>query len=173
MTTSSGSTPTPRPPGRILPAANWTTGRTRWVIRWCVLPVIAILAAGCSAGARRASVADWSVTWAEAQRLVPVESSLTLPANQQTCEQVLVSLRKIREPLTASPDEVIEEAAGKWLAQAEHMFFECFASAGSDPPDLAYKRLARLAGLVDEALATAPGQTGVASTAARVAGGKP
>lgn len=119
---------------------------------WVTVLMAVLLVPGCSRGPVRPAPRDWSDTWVAAQELIPPQSPAGVP-DAATCEHVLVSLREIRSELTPAPDKVLEDAVHDWLAQAEHMFFECF-DAGSDPRT-AYERLDRLRQQVDAALEVA------------------
>ncbi|MBY5162654.1 hypothetical protein [Salsipaludibacter albus] len=125
------------------------------------LVLVASLAVlGCAGGSARPTVQDWVVTWTDAQSLVPRRASLEDPLDDERCSRVLVSLREVRDRLVPSPDELVDSAARAWLAQAEHMFFECFSAASSDRPAVAYATLERLRHQVDEALASAASSLG-------------
>lgn len=112
--------------------------------------------AGCR-GTPPPDPAAWVSTWEEAQALVPAQSSLSTPPSAQECEQVLVDLREIRSRLLPGPDELVGTEAAAWLAQAEHMFFECFRPGHTDSVEVEYARLARLRTQVEEAAGTTLG----------------
>lgn len=87
------------------------------------LPLVLLLGA-CDSNARP-DPAIWRVTWNSMLAVVPSESDLGSPPDEQSCQSTLGGIREQSEDLFPSPSVTVDELAAEWVAVAERSFFEC------------------------------------------------
>ena len=63
--------------------------------------------------------------------VLPEESGLGSPPNEEVCQDTLSALRTANEGLLPTPTTAIDDLVADWTAIAEAAFFECPPEGGS------------------------------------------
>ncbi len=101
------------------------------MIRLRPLPTLllaAVLLSACDGGAP--DPGEWEAAWDGARRIVPPIEVFDEGLDEEECEDTLVRLRRVREELFPAPDDLLGQAADRWLQHAETIFFECPSETG-------------------------------------------
>jgi len=103
----------------------------------------------CSSDPRPGN-AEWLPKWDAIVAVVPQESEIGDPPDEQVCQDTLSALRTQNEGLLPSPNTAIDDLVADWTAIAEAAFFECPPEGGSFSE--AYDELTTLENSIDTAL---------------------
>lgn len=90
------------------------------------LPFVLVLVA-CSRDTRP-DPAEWQDTWNSTLQVIPDQTDLGSPPDEQLCQAALREIRENSEELLPTPSATVDELANEWITVAERSFFEC-------PPD--------------------------------------
>lgn len=117
------------------------------------LPLVLLLGA-CGRGPRP-DPDEWQDTWDSMLAVVPSESDLGSPPNEQVCQSALRGIREHSEDLIPSPSVTVDDLANEWVTVAERSFFEC-PPDGQDITsfDDAYEEMARIEQAIAAALSS-------------------
>lgn len=112
-----------------------------------VILTISVVACGSDP---RPTNAEWVPEWESMMAVVPDESLLGAPPNEQLCQDTLSALRLENEGLIPTPTSTIDDLVADWTAIAEAAFFECPPEGGSFTE--AYDEMATIEDSIDTAL---------------------
>lgn len=108
---------------------------------------LAVLLVACGAG--RPALDAWEAEWESALGLIPPQESFASGSDQELCERTVGQLRAEMQ-LAPAPNTDLEDAATRWRAFAESLFFECPLSEGEHIGwESGYTEMARLEAEVD------------------------
>ena len=96
----------------------------------------------------------WRLDWQRVTSVVPEQSELGDPPDQDVCRSTLADIRAAQEDLPPAPTEGIDELSNEWVAIAEETFFECPPQGPDiDSVEDAYRELQRIEDAIQVALA--------------------
>jgi len=117
-----------------------------------VVIAFSLLLSGCGRD-DRPDTATWLPSWDAITSVVPAQSELGNPPDEDLCQDTLANLREQNEALLPSPSVTVDDLVTEWIAVAEAAFFDC-PPEGDDINSFndAYEELDRIEESVDTAL---------------------
>lgn len=94
-----------------------------------VVWVAALAALVVACGSGRPTLDVWEAEWETALHLVPPQRAFASGPDHELCERTVGQLRAEMR-LSPAPNGDLEDAAGRWRAFAESLFFECPLAEG-------------------------------------------
>ena len=118
--------------------------------RLIVLASVFVMMLTACSSEDRPSNAEWVPKWDAMVAVVPDQSEVGSPPDEEVCQSTLSALRVENEGLLPTPTATIDDLVADWTAIAEAAFFECPPESGSFTES--YHEMATIQDSIDTAL---------------------
>jgi hypothetical protein len=120
---------------------------------WIAALLLTISIAACDSSDNDSDLERWRLDWQRVTSVVPEQSELGDPPDQDVCRSALAEIRAVEEDLPPAPTEGIDKLSNEWVAIAEETFFECPPQGPDiDSVEDAYGELQRIEDAIQAAL---------------------